>query len=100
MAKYILTNKAVEDLTEIWNYTFDNWSENQADHYYQMLPDSCQEIAENKIYGKNYEGIIKDLLGISAGRHIIFYRKVSSKSFEIIRILHDQMDLKNRILEK
>ncbi len=23
MAKYKLTNKAVEDLTEIWNYTFD-----------------------------------------------------------------------------
>lgn len=33
MAKYNLTKKAVEDLTKIWNYTFDTWSENQADAY-------------------------------------------------------------------
>jgi hypothetical protein len=31
MARYKLTNKAVEDLTQIWNYTFNKWSENQAD---------------------------------------------------------------------
>ncbi len=34
MAKYTLTNKAVKDLSEIWNYTFDQWSERQADFYY------------------------------------------------------------------
>ena len=34
MASFHLTNKAVEDLAEIWNYTIDKWSENQADHYY------------------------------------------------------------------
>lgn len=32
MAKYKLTNKAVNDLTRIWNYTIDRWSENQADN--------------------------------------------------------------------
>ena len=37
MAKYLLTNKAVEDLADIWNYTFDVWSEKQADAYYNML---------------------------------------------------------------
>lgn len=31
MAKYELTNKAIEDLTEIWEYTVDKWSEQQAD---------------------------------------------------------------------
>ncbi|WP_420318747.1 type II toxin-antitoxin system RelE/ParE family toxin [Ekhidna sp.] len=34
MANYQLTNLAVQDLTDIWNYTFDNWSEQQADVYY------------------------------------------------------------------
>lgn len=32
MVRYKLTNKAVEDLTQIWNYTIDKWSENQADN--------------------------------------------------------------------
>ena len=31
MAKYHFSNKAVEDLSAIWNYTFDAWSEHQAD---------------------------------------------------------------------
>ena len=40
-----LTKKAVEDLTEIWNYTSENWSEHQADKYYQLtdkLPIHCR----------------------------------------------------------
>ena len=54
MAKYQLTNKAVDDLTRIWNYTFDNWSENQADKYYHMLLENCNEVACNPELGKNY----------------------------------------------
>lgn len=30
MAKYELTNKAIEDLTVIWEYTIEKWSEQQA----------------------------------------------------------------------
>ena len=99
MVKYRLTNKAVEDLSSIWNYTFDHWSERQADLYYQMLIENCQEIAVNPDIGKSYEGIIKRLFGLRSGRHIIFYRKVNLNEVEIARILHEQMDLKNRILE-
>ena len=37
--------KAVEDLSMIWNYTYETWSEKQADIYYHLLIDSCEEIA-------------------------------------------------------
>ena len=40
MSKYELTNKAVEDLTGIWEYTIEKWSEQQADRYYNLLLDS------------------------------------------------------------
>jgi toxin ParE1/3/4 len=99
MAKYVLTNKAVADLTEIWNYTLDHWSERQADIYYSMLIESCEQIAERPDIGKNYERIVKRLLGLRAGSHVIFYRKVNANKVEITRILHEQMDLKNRVLE-
>lgn len=99
MSEYILTNKAVEDLSKIWNHTFDFWSEEQADLYYNMLLENCKKIAENPVLGKNYEGIIKLLFGHRAGRHIIFYRKLNVNEVEITRILHEQMDLKNRIQE-
>jgi len=100
MVRYKLTNKAVDDLTQIWNYTFNKWSENQADKYYHMLLDNFNEIASNPDLGKNYSGVIENLLGFRAGRHIIFYRRIEENEIEITRILHEQMDLKNRIKEK
>ncbi len=99
MANYRLTKKAAEDLALIWNYTVDTWSENQADHYFRMLLDSCQNISEGRITGKRYEGIFTGLLGKKAGKHIIFYRKVEGDVVEIVRILHELMDLKRRIKE-
>ena len=100
MAKFKLTNKAVDDLTKIWNYTFDKWSENQADTYYLMLLKNCNAVACNPELGKNYSGVAENLFGFKAGRHIIFYRKIEENEVEITRILHGQMDLKNRIIEK
>lgn len=43
MAEYKLTNKAVEDLSKIWNYTFEVWSEKQVDKYYNSLILNCQQ---------------------------------------------------------
>jgi toxin ParE1/3/4 len=96
MAKYYLTYKAVDDLTEIWNYTFDEWSEKQADKYYALLLNSCQEIAENPNFGKKYDNVSDKLLGFKSNKHILFYKIISNNEIEIIRILHNQMDLKSK----
>lgn len=97
MANYKLTNKAVEDLEIIWDYTFQKWSEQQADIYYALLINACKSIGENPDLGKNYEGVKSELYGLKTNRHIIFYRKFSDNPIEITRILHERMDLKNRL---
>ena len=99
MAEYKLTNRAVEDLSKIWDYTFEVWSEKQADKYYEGLISNCQEIAENPNLGKSYKGISKQLLAMKVNRHIIFYRTLNPDYVEITRILHERMDLKKRITE-
>ena len=100
MANYRLTNSAVTDLTQIWNYTFDKWSENQADRYYKMLVDNFEELAINPYLGKDYNILTVNLLGFKVGRHIIFYHRIDNNEIEIVRILHEQMDLKNRLSDK
>ncbi|HUW05672.1 MAG TPA: type II toxin-antitoxin system RelE/ParE family toxin [Williamwhitmania sp.] len=100
MAKSKFTVQAVNDLTQIWNYTLNKWSEEQADRYYHMLIENCKEVASNPDLGKNYSGVVENLLGFKAGRHIIFYRKIENNEVEITRILHEQMDLENRVIEK
>jgi toxin ParE1/3/4 len=94
MGKYILTEKALSDLSDIWNYTIKKWSEAQADKYRFMLIDSCNTLANDPELGKVYDEIYDNLKGFRAGRHVIFYKKHETNLILIIRILHSQMDVK------
>lgn len=99
MAEYRLTNRAVEDLTAIWEYTCETWSEAQANIYYQNLIQCFQEIAAYPWTGRNYFDIHPMLYGFRKQQHIIFYQMLEAQTIEIIRILHGSMDLKQRIGE-
>ncbi|MBL7701022.1 MAG: type II toxin-antitoxin system RelE/ParE family toxin [Ferruginibacter sp.] len=99
MGKYILTNKAADDLSSIWNYTIEVWSEKQADKYYLMLLSFCQDLADGKLTGKNYFEVENELLGLRAGEHIVFYKETGVNQVIIVRILHSRMDYKNRLQE-
>lgn len=96
MAKFHLLNRAVDDLAEIWGYTFDEWSEKQADKYYQLLIDACSELAQNPHAGKLYDEISYRLYGQKSGEHIIFYFIIDAQEIEVVRILHVRMDLKRK----
>ena len=96
MAKVFLRQEAINDLNDIWIYTFEEWSEKQADKYYSTLEFACMQIGKNPELGKEYDGINRNLLGLRTGKYIIFYQVISNDEIEVIRILHERMDLKNR----
>lgn len=97
MAKFRLTNDAVKDLSAIWDYTYDTWSEKQADKYYKLLIDACTELAKKPKLGKDYSEIYPELKGQRTSKHIIFYRELDNNTIEVARILHERMDLKNKL---
>ena len=97
MAKVIFRREAIDDLNDIWNYTFDEWSEKQADKYYESLEFTCLQLGQNPELGHEYDGINKNLLGMKTGKHIIFYQAINENEIEIIRILHERMDWVNRL---
>jgi toxin ParE1/3/4 len=94
MAEIIFRQEAIDDLNNIWEYTFEKWSESQADKYYLMLKLSCMEIGNNPEVGKEYDEINKNLFGLNSGRQIVFYQFMDTLEIEVIRILHEKMDLK------
>ncbi len=96
MAKFKLTKNAVKDLSDIWSYTVETWSESQADKYYKLIINACSTIAKKPQIGKVYPEIYLGLKGKLTSKHIIFYREMEDQSIEITRILHERMDLKNR----
>lgn len=97
MHKVSFTNKAKKDLSNIWNYTADYWTEKQADKYYNQIISKCNAIGKNPNAGKTYDKVIHSLKAIRINKHIIFYRIISELEIEIERILHERMDLENRI---
>ena len=94
-----LSEKANEDLENIWLYTYENWSQEQADRYYNLILNEIEYIAEHFESGKSMEHIRKGYRSTKVKSHLIFYRKSKRNTVEIIRILHQRMDIENRLVE-
>jgi len=97
--KYSISEKANQDIEKIWLYMFENWSIEQADRYYNLILDEIEFISENFESGKSADYIKKGYRSSIVKSHIIFYKKSKRNSIEIIRVLHQKMDIENRIDE-
>jgi toxin ParE1/3/4 len=52
MVKLKFSNEAVKDLEEIWIYTKETWSIDQADRYYQLIIDEVEYISTHPMLGR------------------------------------------------
>lgn len=99
MPNYRLTSLSNQDLNDIWVYTFQKWSIRQADKYYDLLIESFNQISIDPNCGRNYDGVEPKLRGFKTGKHIIFFELINDDTVEISRILHQSMDVKNKLKE-
>lgn len=96
--KYKLSNEALLDLEDIWLYTFSTWSEEQTDRYYNLLLDEIEYAAKNPQHGKDQSHIREGYFRARVKSHYIFYKvNLPKNSIEIIRILHQRMDVEARL---
>jgi len=95
---YVISKKAISDLEDIWVYTVEKWSIEQADRYYSLIFDEINFLCMNVDAGKSMEHVRKGYRASKVKSHLIFYRVVNSV-VEIIRILHERMDLDNRLAD-
>ena len=101
MPKVRYSNKAVEDLSSIWKYTYSEWSESEADEYYSMLVSACNRLlGTSVVMNRCYDEISDDLYGVRSGHHIIFYKNIDDGDVFIVRTLHEKMDLKRHFLSR
>ena len=93
---FVISKKAISDLEEIWLYTFEKWSSQQADRYYKLIFDEINYIRKNNAAGKSMEYVRKGYRASKVKFHLIFY-KLSNETIEVIRILHERMDIEDRL---
>ena len=95
-----ISKEAEKDLEKIWLYTFETWSLEQADYYYDLLIDEIEYLAENPKNGMDFSQIRKGYFRSRVKSHFIFYRvSIKSDEIEIMRILHQQMDIDSQLTE-
>jgi toxin ParE1/3/4 len=96
--KYIISKEASKDLEKIWLYTFENWSIEHADRYFNLIIEEIENITKDPQSGKDYSEVRKGYFRTRVKSHFIFYRiNLKKKEIEIIRILHQQMDIESRL---
>jgi len=92
MADYVLSNKADDDLTDIYLYSYRAFGEAKADAYFLSLRDCLQTLAENPRLGRPIDAIRPGLFCHRHARHIVFYAMEGAGIF-VVRVLHDAMDV-------
>ena len=96
--KIVFLEAAILDLEEIWFYTFTNWSLEQADKYHSLLIKEIDFLVTNPQSGKMLDHLRKGYRSSKVNSHYIFYR-FTSQELEIVRILHESMDIPNRLAD-
>lgn len=95
---YQISKEAQIDIENIWLYTFEKWSVEQADRYFNLIIDEIEYLTQNPTSGKSFEHIRTGYYRAKVKSHFIFYRiNLNENVIEIIRVLHQQMDIDNRL---
>jgi toxin ParE1/3/4 len=97
---YKISVKASEDIENIWLYTFENWSFEQADRYINLIFDEIEYLANNPNSGTDFNHSRKNYRCSKVKSHLIFYKFIDKQNdIDIIRILHQRMDIASRLSE-
>lgn len=106
MIRYRFYLTADQQQDEIWNYSAEQWGEQQAEKYITELHAHLSNLVSNRLLGQRLPNklLVPQDLSLSVyfstyKKHIIFFRELSGGMIGIMSILHETMDLPVRLSE-
>lgn len=90
--RFNITPRAKADLNNIWNYTVETWSTEQADRYITDIYKKFSWLANRPNVGKHRPDILDSYYCFPHAQHLIFYL-IRKKSIDIIGVPHRSMDI-------
>ena len=91
-----LTDAAKADLRDIYRYTEEAWSREQADRYVDAPWERFQFMAEEPGRFRLREDLFPGCRIAPQGKHVILFR-IQGDRLAVVRILHGAMDLSRHI---
>ncbi len=93
MSTYLLSPAARSDISEIWDYTAWRWSTEQAERYVRAIAEACHALATGQREGRSINDIRPGYFKFLVGSHVLFYRVTEVGAIEVVRVLHQRMDV-------
>ena len=93
-----ISKLALADLENIWEYTVEQWSIEQANKYYNDIFSAIMYLCENPDSGKPVDEIKIGHRRLNVKSHMILY-KIKKETILIDRVLHQRMDIERHFSE-
>lgn len=91
MTRFILTPAAQNDLSDIWDYTAQQWNVDQAERYIRDIEAACKGLAVNTRISRPVD-IREGYQKSPVGSHMLYFKTDDAGTLTIVRILHQRMD--------
>lgn len=91
-SEYRLTPAAEADLSDIWRFTADRWSEDQADRYLDALVSVFETIADFPTIARERTEFTPPIHIHPSGAHLVLYLE-GQGGVTVLRVLHNRQDI-------
>lgn len=95
MKTFVFLPAAEADIDAIWDYSADEWGEDQAEHYIDEIFHACKALAAGSKLGRQVDvrpGVIK----YRVASHMIYFRR-NADGIVVIRVLHGAQDVERNL---
>ena len=96
---YTLSNKADDEIKEIYKYSYVTFGESQANIYLAGLENCFERLLGNPHLGRPCDSVREGYFRLEYLSHIIFYTRVPD-TILISRVIHKSMDIKAQFGEE
>ncbi len=92
MFRYVLSDEAESDLTDLYIYSLENWGEAHADAYLGELYAVFTRLSENRLIGRERPELGDAIRSFPCGSYIVFYMP-HEEGVAVVRVLHGSRDV-------
>ena len=96
-SSFRLTPAAQADLASIWNYSAETWGIAQAESYIRDIKRACRNLAGGVMVSRDAGHVRAGYRKARVGHHFLYFVVAADGDIEIVRILHERMDVEARL---
>ena len=91
-----LTPAAQADLAKIWDYSVETWGLAQAESYIRDIESACRKLVGGVMVSRDAGHVRAGYRKARVGHHFLYFIVADDGGIEIMRILHERMDVDSK----